>query len=76
MAKTKRCPFCGGKAYVHQNWSDRFETYFVFVKCDVCGGQGGITSDPEPPSRYGWKTDSVDRAVAKWNNRVQEESDG
>lgn len=71
--KAKDCPFCGGRPYIHSSYSVKYDKYFVFVKCGMCGSQGGITSDDEDPADYDWETMSVEKALTKWNTRVEED---
>ena len=69
----KKCPFCGSyKIYVNKNYSGKTNTFFYFVKCDICGGTGGSAGLPkyfEITDENEWNNDACDRAVAKWNNR-------
>ena len=55
MTKPKRCPFCGGRAYVQFSFYETAE-----VVCSECGakGPGACMFDIE------------ERAVEAWNRRV------
>jgi len=68
----KNCPHCGGEAELCGNYSTRTRSYFVFVKCNVCGSQGKIYNIPEDPERSGWGNYSCENAVRAWNMRYKE----
>lgn len=72
-AAIKPCPHCGGIAYLTQNYSYRSRTYFVFVRCDICGAQGKIYNSPEEPAAAGWNNQPCDDAVTAWNMRTAQE---
>lgn len=54
----KPCPFCGGKAYVHDN------CMASHVKCDNCGAR----TKPVPHEKSELYTDEL--AMNLWNNRI------
>ena len=59
----KKCPFCGGPARMIENYSDKYDMYFMLVKCMDCGGQTRAFSS----NRY--DEEFVTRA---WNRRSEE----
>lgn len=66
----KACPHCGGVSYLNSNYSYKTRSYFVFVKCDICGAQGKIVNSPEDPAAEEWQSDACDRAIEAWNMRA------
>lgn len=61
----KPCPFCGGKAYIHQKSWDIF-TVGVCVECDRCGVKTEWIAGPS--------LINVRRQAAEiWNNRTSNE---
>ncbi len=70
--KIKPCPHCGGPAFLNQNYSYRKRTYFVFVKCEMCGAQGKIYHSDEEPAAAEWNNQACDRAIVAWNMRTNE----
>ena len=71
----KPCPHCGGSACLNQNYSYRKRTYFVLVKCDICGAQGKIYNSEEEPAAAGWDNQPCRDAINAWNMRYHEERD-
>lgn len=69
----KRCPHCGGKAYLNANYNYRQRVYFVFVKCDICGAQGKAYCSDTDPAADGWNSQSCADAASAWNMRYREE---
>lgn len=68
----KPCPHCGGTSYLNQNYSNRARSYFVFVKCDICGAQGKIYGSAEEPAATDWNNAPCKDAIAAWNMRTPE----
>ena len=69
--KIKRCPFCGSKADLIQQYNDRLKTYFLRVECQMCGARGGTTSTKEDVNNDNWQENKhCKKAVALWNNRL------
>lgn len=68
----KKCPHCGGNASLYSNYSYKTRAYFVFVKCEVCGAQGKITSCDDDPAADEWKNTACETAVSAWNLRVSD----
>ena len=69
----KYCPHCGGEAELYRNYSRRAGSYFVFVKCSMCGSQGKIYNTEEDPERTGWEDNTAcQSAVRAWNMRYKE----
>lgn len=70
----KPCPHCGGVAYLNSNYSYRRRTFFVFVKCDICGSQGKIYNSQDEPNEVDWNNRSCIDAVTAWNMRTTEQT--
>ena len=68
----KTCPHCGGTACLNANYSYKTRTYFVFVKCDICGAQGKIYNSTEEPAAAEWNNNACIDAVKAWNMRTYE----
>ena len=49
------CPFCGGTAYLWQNYNQKAGCYFVFVKCDTCNSQGRSFRSETSPEGDDWE---------------------
>ena len=74
----KPCPHCNGKAYLTQSYSARSSTWFVFVKCNICGAQSKAYKSKEEPAED-WQSDNCQDAVTAWNMRngvKDEDQDG
>ena len=67
----RNCPFCGGEAILHANWSYRYKKYYVNCKCTICGSSGKGFPTADDPDETDWKDISCSRAVKLWNSRVQ-----
>jgi DnaJ-class molecular chaperone len=65
----KACPHCGGTACLNSNYSYKARTYFVMVKCDICGAQGKIYNSPEEPAAAEWNNAACIDAISAWNMR-------
>lgn len=67
----KKCPFCGGDAYLersHRAFIDGKPTKVCFVRCVSCNARSGRTNILE----YGHSSHSKDaeeKAVELWNRR-------
>ena len=70
----KPCPHCGGIAYLTQNYSYKARSYFVFVKCDICGAQGKIYNSTTEPAAAGWNNTACNDAISAWNMRIAQEA--
>lgn len=66
----KPCPHCGGVSYLNQNYSYKARSYFVFVKCEICGAQGKIVNSKEEPAAANWNNEACDSAIEAWNMRT------
>lgn len=66
----KKCPFCGGEATLYQNYSRKYRTYFVLMKCEFCGSQGKSFSSENAPSDENWENDACRLAEKVWNTRT------
>lgn len=73
MQEIKKCPFCGGDGELTQRYNTRYRNYFLFVACNLCGGQGKIFSSDEDVTESNWKTNACERAVKAWNMRYKGE---
>ena len=71
-----KCPHCGGTASLTQNYSYKIRSYFVFVKCDICGSQGKIYRSDTEPAADDWDTQTCKDAIAAWNMRTETTPDG
>lgn len=69
----KTCPHCGGSACLNANYSYKTRSYFVFVKCDICGATGKTYTSADDPAGYGWNTAACNDAIAAWNLRTAQE---
>lgn len=67
----KGCPHCGGAGYLEWNYSYKARSYFVYVKCEICGAQGKIYNTPEEPDD---DTPACKSAIVAWNMRTKEVS--
>lgn len=74
-AYIKPCPHCGGISYLNQNYSHRVRSYFVYVKCDICGAQGKTYRSTEEPAATGWNNEPCNAAVTAWNMRTPTEQE-
>lgn len=72
-ANLKRCPHCGGTASLNANYSYKTRSYFVFVKCDICGAQGKVYNSETEPAAAEWDNISCTDAVNAWNMRTNEQ---
>lgn len=66
----RRCPHCGGNGYLTSNYSYKSRSWFVYVKCDICGAQGKIYNSTEEPDDTSTAAQS---AIVAWNMRFKEE---
>ena len=69
----EKCPFCGGRAGLVSNHSGKLHTYFIYVKCEICGAQGRTYRSEEEPAAAGWNNAACIDALAAWNMRRGEE---
>lgn len=76
LNRLKTCPHCGGDADLEQNYSYKARSYFVFVKCSICGAQGKIFNSDEEPAAAEWRNMACNSAAAAWNMRVSEQYAG
>lgn len=68
----KRCPHCGGDGFLEWNYSNRSRSWFVYVKCDICGAQGKIYNSPQEPDEA---SPAARSAIVAWNMRYKEDVD-
>lgn len=57
---------------MNSNYSYKTRSYFVFVKCEICGAQGKITNCDDDPAADEWKNQACETAVSAWNLRYKE----
>lgn len=69
----KTCPHCGGSACLNYSYSYKTRSYFVYVKCDICGATGKTYKSAEDPAANGWNTTACNDAIAAWNLRTAQE---
>lgn len=72
MRMLKKCPFCGGDAYLERSaraYRNSNTERAVFVHCTVCNARSGrvFMSDYGKSSH---SKDAEDKAVEMWNKRV------
>lgn len=67
----KSCPHCGGTGTLNSNYSYKTRSYFVFVRCDICGATGKIYGSTEEPAQTEWNNAACNDAVAAWNMRTE-----
>lgn len=65
----KGCPHCGGPGSIWANYSYKTRSYFVFVKCGLCGAQGKVFTSDNDPEEEGWNNVACNNAVMAWNLR-------
>ena len=70
MQKLKPCPFCGGVAFLNSNFSNRYRTYFVYSKCEICNAQGKTYASKDNPPDTDWSNAACESAVEAWNMRT------
>lgn len=66
------CPHCGGTACLNQNYSYKTRSFFVFVKCDICGATGKTYHSNDDAAEAGWNNAPCNDAIAAWNMRTHE----
>lgn len=69
----KTCPHCGGSACLNSAYSYKIRSYFVFVKCDICGATGKTYNSADDPAEDGWNTTACNDAIKAWNLRTTRE---
>lgn len=74
MDKIKTCPHCGGSASLLSNYNTARNTYYVFVRCDVCGAQGRLYYSKEDPRTADGEVYPCRGAVSAWNMRQKEKN--
>lgn len=65
----KTCPHCGGNGGLVQSYNYKSKTFFVCVKCEVCGAQGRAYKCESEPAADGWESQPCQYAVNAWNLR-------
>ena len=70
--KIKPCPHCNGSGCLYSNYSYKSRSYFVFVKCEICGSQGKIYNSKDEPAAVDWNNEACNSAVEAWNMRAYE----
>ena len=67
--KLLNCPHCNGPAYLYQNYSQKYDMYFVFAKCELCNATGKSYRSKSAPSDEEWNNTACKDAAAAWNMR-------
>lgn len=75
MDSIKTCPHCNGTASLNSNYSNKTRSYFVYVKCDICGAQGKTYRSSEEPAAADWNNEPCIDAVIAWNMRDGRQND-
>lgn len=57
---------------MNSNYNSRARSFFVFVRCDICGAQGKTYTSPEPPQEANWENLACYDAIRAWNMRTRE----
>lgn len=70
LTQIKCCPHCGGTGSLNSNYSYKTRSYFVFVKCGVCGATGKVYGSTADPARMEWDSQACNDAIAAWNMRI------
>lgn len=68
----KGCPHCGGVSWLNAKFSHKTRSYFVFVRCDICGAQGKTYRSTGDPAAANWNSQPCIDAVRAWNMRTSE----
>ena len=71
----KPCPHCGGSAVLNSNYSYKIRSYFIFVKCEVCGAQGKMYTSNRDPVETKWNNAPCNNAVDAWNLLTSDRND-
>ena len=65
------CPHCGGNATLCAHKGKEKDTYFIFVKCDICRAQGTIFLAYADPLENDWSDVACVKALQAWNRRCE-----
>ena len=74
MENIKKCPFCGGAGILTENFSFKTRSYFIFVKCQLCGAQSKTYASLTDAEADDWQSEACEKAIAAWNTRTAEEA--
>ena len=66
MTELKRCPFCGGDASLHSNYSEKAGCYYIYAKCPDCYARGKSVKSIDPVS-----AEAGEEAISAWNTRTE-----
>lgn len=66
----KPCPFCGGAGKIRVEFSARQESWYFSVRCVQCYASSRTFKTIIDPFEY---PELLDKAISKWNRRVDEE---
>lgn len=72
---SKKCPFCCGEGVLTSSYSHSWESYYVFVKCSICGASSKSFPEEKDPKIRNWETESCLDAIKAWNTRPITEKD-
>ncbi len=70
MNRILPCPHCGGSACLNSNYSYKSRSYFVYVRCDICGAQAKSYSSETAPASEQWDNVPCADAINAWNMRT------
>ena len=69
MTELKPCPFCGGNAKIHTDYSEKNAAYYVYLQCAKCYARSKTI-------KSNMQIEENNEAVAAWNMRTYEETNG
>lgn len=65
MTELKPCPFCGGSARMHSDYSERNSAYYFYIQCQNCYARSKtIKTEMDEKDN--------EKAVKAWNMRAYE----
>ena len=68
--KIRECPFCGSESVTLNYNSSRFNKFYYYVACDICGartrGEAIGVNDREDE----WNNPAAERSINCWNQRA------
>lgn len=69
MTELRPCPFCGGPAKLHADYSEKNQAYYFYIQCRNCYARSKTIKS---------NIDAEDNqaAVDAWNMRTNEETNG
>lgn len=67
MVELKKCPHCGGDAEIITRYSQRTESYYMFIRCKACGAQSRAFRSLDDQEEL---SPAAVNAAANWNLRA------